>query len=436
MKFTSESSNRRPLLSGPYHSAPWRPGPAILQKYDSESGQTYSELEVRPNRHKYSDWIGEPKTPGMVQKPPPNENGARSLAGMARIKVATQFRNLTSEHFATVPWSMARRVWDQLLSMRAESFHAWRTLAAAYPGPEEFGAREYRYLLDIKQPLVPITTYFNEITSKETKWFSCLRISPKEMAASSLMSIHTITNLAVLDLSDGQVTIDNEVSKFDERFLRSWAELARSREAFQHLRVILFGWQEHLSDWIFKYTDCFPSLCHIIITDCPRMHQKNRAMWELTSQAAGWEAMHAKKSAKSLRPIIGNQDFAFGSISGCYYDSMELFSQLVHNRRPNLADSRPLLELWIGNPRQWSHIVDDFPSTRTIFLENIKRQNWKATEGPSTGGDREPAKRMRNQEQAAPEAASPPSKRGSRARPAMKSHGKNVLADMLNEFKT
>ncbi|OAP58994.1 hypothetical protein AYL99_06291 [Fonsecaea erecta] len=355
---------------------------------------------------------------------------------MARTKVAIQFRNLTPEHFATVPWSIAQKVWDQLLSMRAESFHAWRTLATAYPSSEEFGRREYRYLLDIKQLAMPITDYFNGITSKELMWLSCLRISPKQMATSSLVSIHTITNLAVLDLSDGQVTIDNEVSKFDERVLRSWAELARSGEAFQHLRVILFGWQEHLSDWIFKYADWFPSLCHIIITDCPRMHQRNRALWEPTAQASGWEARHAKKSAKSLRPIIGNQDFAFGAISGCYYDSLELYSQLSHNGWPGLTDSRPLLEAWIGNPRHWSHIVDDFPSTRTIFLENIKTHGRKAGDGRSTSSsDHEPAKRVRNQEQATSEAASPPRKRGPRARHAMKSNEKNVT-DMLKEFST
>ncbi|KIY02629.1 uncharacterized protein Z520_01094 [Fonsecaea multimorphosa CBS 102226] len=436
MKSKSESSYRRPFRSGPYGSAQNRPVPTIVQKFDAESGQVYSEVEVRPNRNKYSDWIGEPKTPGLVKKPRPNPNGARSLAAMARTKVATEFRNLTPEHFATVPWPIAQKVWDQLLSMRAESFHAWKTLATAYTSPEEFARREYRYLLEIKQVGVPITEYFNGITSEELKWLTCLRVSPKQMATSSLVSIHTITNLAVLDLSDGQVTIDNEASKFDERVLRSWAELARSGQAFQHLRVVLYGWQEHLADWIFKYADCFPSLCHIIITDCPRMHQKNRGLWEPTAQAAGWEARHAKKSAKSLRPIIGDKDFAFGSVSGCYYDSSELYSQIAHNRRPSLADCRPVLEAWIGNPRPWSHIVDDFPSTRTIFLENIKTQSWKAKDGSSTSSsNRETAKRVRNQEQGTPGATSPPPKRGSRARPAMKSNGRNVT-DMLNEFTT
>ncbi|KIW28509.1 uncharacterized protein PV07_08168 [Cladophialophora immunda] len=436
MQSISKRTDRRPFLPGPYGPVSHRPSAAIVQKFDSESGQVYSEVEVRPHRNKYSDWIGKPRTAGVFKKPPANPTGARSLAAMSRIKVVTQFRNLTPEHFATVPWSIAQKVWDQTLSMRAESFHAWRTLATAYPSPEEFGRHEYRYLLDIKFLDMPVTDYFNGLTSKELKWLTCLRISSKEMATSSLVSVHTITNLAVLDLSDGQATIDNGVSKFDERVLRSWAELARSGETFQHLRVIMFGWQEHLSDWIFKYADCFPSLCHIIVTDCPRMHQKNRGLWEPTAQAAGWEARHAKKSAKSLRPIIGDRDFAFGSISGCYYDSLELFSQLVHNRRPSLTDKRPLLEVWMGGPRQWSHIVDDFPSTRTIFLENIKTQSWKAQEWPSTtNSNGDPAKRARNQEPATPGSASPPPKRGSRAKPTAKASGKNVT-DMLNEFAT
>ena len=327
--------------------------------------------------------------------------------------------------------------WADMLTSghrRRESFHAWRTLAAAYPSAEEFGRPEYRYLLDIKQLSLPLLAYFNGIRSAEPSWLTCLRISPKQILTTDLVAIHTITNLAVLDLSDGQVTIDNLVTKFDERVMRAWAELARSGQAFQHLRVMLFGWQETLSDWIFKYMDCFPSLCHIIVTDCPRVHQRNRNVWEPISQTAGWEARHAKRSAKSLRPIIGNEDFYFGSISGCYYDSMELFSKLAHNKRPNLTQRLPVLEVWLGTPRRWSHIVDEFPSNRTVFFENMKTGSWRALEGSLAGGNGE-QKRARNPVRADSEAASPPPKRGPQSRPAIRSSGKN-LTDLLQEFRT
>lgn len=214
--------------------------------------------------------------------------------------------------------------------------------------------------MEIKLLALPVSDYFRNLDSTSLNWLVCLRASPKQLKVTDLVAVHKINNLAVLDLSDGQISYDNDNSQFDERIMRSWAELAASGQAFQHLRVMMFGWQEHLSEWIFKYTDCFPSLCHIIITDCPGMHQKNRNIWEPISQAAGWNAQRGKRSAKILRPILENKDFYFGSISGFYYDSMELCDQLVHKKRPSLKARLPILEVWMQSPRRWSHIVDDF----------------------------------------------------------------------------
>ena len=318
---------------------------------------------------------------------------------------------------------------------RRESFYSWRVLASAYATAQEFGKPDYRHLLDIKQSSRPALEYFNGIRSAENKWLTCLRASPKQLSTTDLIALHTISNLAVLDLSDGQVTVDIEISRFDERVMRTWAELARSRQAFQHLRVLLLGWQEHLADWIFKYADSFPSLCHIIATDCLRIHQRNRHVWESISQAAGWEARHAKRSAKSLRPIIGNEDFYVGSVSGCYYDSMELFSKLAHRQRPTLAQRLPILEVWLGTPRQWSHIVDDFPSHRTVFFENAKVGDQKALGKDLAITNREQSKRVRDRQQPGSATASPPAKRGPQSRPNMKTKGKN-LSDLLEDFRT
>lgn len=203
--------------------------------------------------------------------------------------------------------------------------------------------------------------YYKGVTSKDTKWLTCLRVSPKRLSTQDLVSIHTITNIAVLDLSDVGNEYSDIGSTFNERVMMTWAQLAASGQAFQNLRVMLFGWQQQLNHWIFNYTHHFPSLCHIILTDCPKMHQKNRGEWEHISQAAGWDARHAKRSAKSLRPIVKSEDFAFGSVSECYYESQELFSELAHNKRPSLMRTLPILEVWLSTPRQWTHIIDDFP---------------------------------------------------------------------------
>jgi hypothetical protein len=250
------------------------------------------------------------------------------------------------------------------------------------------------------------------------------------VTVTDLVAVHKINNLTVLDLSDGQISIDHQFSNFDERVMRSWAELARSGEAFQHLRVMMFGWQENLADWIFRYTAYFPSLCQLIVTDCPHMHQKNRNDWEKVSEPAGWEARHAKRSAKDLRPILSSPDFHFGSVSGCYYESMELFAGLTHPKRQSLLQRLPVLEMSLGTPRRWSHIVEDFPSTRTIIFDKVGSPPGTILANADASIPREACKRERRHEFAAQRTASPPLKRGPKARPI-----KTSMEDLLKDLQ-
>ena len=311
--------------------------------------------------------------------------------------------------------------------------------ANAYPHAEQFGQRQYRYFMELKQPHLSLLDYTTAITSPALNWLTCLRISPKQLTVSDLVSLHKITNLAVLDLSDGQVTIDNNHSTFDERVMRTWAELARSQEAFQHLRVLMFGWQENLADWIFQYVDRFPSLCQIIVTDCPQMHQKNRSEWGEVSRAVGWDGRHAKKSAKSLRPILNDPESHFGSISGCYYESMELFESVASEEvKSTIEDPMQLLEMCIGSPRLWTHVVEDFPSTRTIVFDKVNAERSARSMQPQelvNHSERDQSKRMRDSEAVSPTSSGyPPSKRGApTARTMRKKHEKSV-GDMLGEF--
>jgi hypothetical protein len=176
-----------------------------------------------------------------------------------------------------------------------------------------------------------------------------------------MVSVSDIANLALLDLSDGQVTIDTKVSLFNERVMRTWSELVKTAGAFGELQILLLGWQENVSPWLFQYLQHFPKLRYVVLTDCPLLHQKNRKEWEPKALLWGWEARHAKRSAKRLKPFLKEKDFHSGAVSGLLYpeEQMEI--------------ERPVLEMWLGNPRPWTHIVDDFPSTRTIFFERSTR---------------------------------------------------------------
>lgn len=252
------------------------------------------------------------------------------------------------------------------------------------------------------------------------------------MPVADVIRIANISNLAVLDLSDGNA---NEASGMavDERVFRTWSELA-GKGAFRYLRVLMLGWQEDISNWMFRYLDTFPSLCYILVTDSPRIHQRNRSSWEVQAAQHGWLARSAKQSAKSLRPLLDDKDFYFGAVSGCYYTNQELFDQLAPDKQSEDITRLPVLECWLGSPRIWTHVVEEYPGTRTVWFDNIKVHSPQLSQTQATNmQETQPHdnyKRSRGPETPTNELNSPPPKRTTAKR---KIKGRSVN-QLLAEF--
>lgn len=308
---------------------------------------------------------------------------------------------------------------------RSESLHAWRTFATAYP--DHFNGGRHRYLIEIKQPGLPLEDYYRGITSIDIKWFTCLRLAPRQVSVADVIRIANVKNLAVLDLSDGNATEASAVA-LDERVFKTWSELA-VKGAFKHLRVLMLGWQEDISSWIFKYLDTFPSLCHVLITDSLKIHQRSRSDWEVEAAKYGWLARSAKQGAKSLRPLLDDKSFYLGAVSGCYYNSQELFDQLATDKKPEVAGRLPVLECWLASPRLWTHVVDEYPGPRTVWFDNVKTKSAQVRNAHKPES-RDQNKRNRGAETPTEEFPSPPSERRNAKR---KAKGRSTT-ELLAEF--
>ena len=268
-------------------------------------------------------------------------------------------------------------------------------MAVAYP--HDFAGSEYRYKINFKQPALSVQEYLKGLDDKTHSWVLALRIACDRVETTDLMAIQAQGNLAVLDLSKSDVVLDTH-NPFNERIFRAWCEAAAADSAFSELRVLLFSWQEHLGSWIFKYVNAtnFPRLTHVVMTNCPLLNQSNRDEWESYATAAGWKAKRQKPSAKSLRPILFNNDFYYGALSGLYYESLTSEAANSIHSRPKTsqegakldksadetglnaeiddrikAGKRPIIECWMADPHPWTHIIDDFPGTRTIWFDRV-----------------------------------------------------------------
>jgi hypothetical protein len=225
--------------------------------------------------------------------------------------------------------------------------------------------------VEVKEPVLPIADYFKALDSTSLNWLISLRIAPQSLHRSDLVRIAHLQNIAVLDLSDN-ISMDNSGMQIDERIFKTWMEMSKDGKAFKHIRVLLMRGQADVSTWIFKYLDIFPSLCFLVLSDCRQIHQRNRADWIDQAESHGWEARHAKKSARSLKCLIDDKDFYLGAVSGCYYHSKESFDQLASKQKSKLLDRLPVAEVWIGKPKPWLHLIDEFPGTRTVWFDNTK----------------------------------------------------------------
>lgn len=297
---------------------------------------------------------------------------------------------------------------------RGESFHAWRVLASSHG--DKFTEPKHRYFIELRRPPLPFTDYFTGITSRSLDWLVCVRISPKYVDKADLVKLANIPNLACLDLSDSRETIEISPSRFDERVLRAWSELALEKGAFKQLRALLFGWQP-VSTWIFKYLNSFSALRIVITTACPDFGQWNRKDWEPLATNVHWEARHAKNSVQTMRPIVNDEKFCHGAISSILY-------------RPEVArrmPPKPVLECWLTGPPPWENVVRDFPKvTQTVWLEK--------TEGaPAVSRDtmaKDQCKRLRDAEASTKGNRSPPPKRtNAQMRPTP-----TTAADLLADF--
>ena len=330
------------------------------------------------SRRQRSNWIGELQTPSLLKRPTVNsERGARRLFDMAKGSVARNMGGLTAEHFSDVPWPVAERVWQEMIEMyvcnrlsypiqlqfpltpansRSTSFHAWRVFAFSY-STHFTSAPSHRYRIELKQPPLPLPDYYAGLTSPTSAWLTALRIAPKRASASDLVRLASLPNLAVLDLSDGPLPLlgDADDSHFDERILRAWKEVGT---CFPRLRVLMLGWQGGVDRWIFPYLSIFPNLEVFVVTDCAKLHQKNRSYWEAAAGECGWTARHAKKSAKSLKPVLDDQTFYRGAVGGMLRNDGE-------------REKKPVMEAWLGSPRPWTHVVDDFPGLRTVWFDRV-----------------------------------------------------------------
>lgn len=122
---------------------------------------------------------------------------------------------------------------------------------------------------------MPPRDYFNLISSNDMFWGTLLSISTHHLNLSELTDIAKLANLTALELSSPPWRSIELVppSGLTDRVLRMWSELAASGDAFKHLRLLVLRSQTEVTERLFTYLNCFPSLVAVMIVGCPSLER-------------------------------------------------------------------------------------------------------------------------------------------------------------------
>lgn len=147
----------------------------------------------------------------------------------------------------------------------------------------------------------------------------------------------------------------------------------------------MLGWQEKVDVWIFDFLDDFPKLRLLIISRCRNFDHKNHRDWEDDAWSHQWTFMPSKRGVKYLRTLLDDKSFYKGKIANMHHESGR--DSIDSDPSLSTAPDVPLLEVWLGTPRPWVHIMDEYAGTGTIFFRK-KRQERNGSARNSSHANR------------------------------------------------
>ncbi len=49
---------------------------------------------------------------------------------------------------------------------------------------------------------------------------------------------------------------------------------------------------------------------------------------------------------------------------------------MAKKKKSNITECLPIVEVWVGKPKPWLHLIEEFPGTRTVWFDNVKTKEY------------------------------------------------------------
>ncbi|KAJ5083629.1 hypothetical protein N7456_013056 [Penicillium angulare] len=343
-------------------------------------------------------WNHESPFPPLLWESTPPERGSRSLRSTAIKGLLKDQSALSPETFTTVPWIIAKDLWDRLQRCHKQTLYMWKIMFRE-------GTPYYRLIAEkCKQP---IRQYFDLMNNNECLWRSVLSFSSDFADVTDLVALSNIKNIVALEINqhirfnqrriDKSIQSDQSSSDFLRReglrdgVVRGWMEMAQKNEAFQHLRILRLHNQKILSPHSLLLLERLPQLHIIILCGCDlfteamglcppnKRHQFKLEGW--IARRLDWTKKGDIRDTEMLQPLLDLYNSSLKMGYRCFDQCTEEGDPLP----PSLQSSLPVMEFEIPAAdaiSQWKY-EEKFPAKSIVILVKPSKQSLLERKRPT-----------------------------------------------------
>ncbi|KAJ5122597.1 hypothetical protein N7448_003731 [Penicillium atrosanguineum] len=198
--------------------------------------------------------------------------GAPSLKHSAMKCILSDQSLLKREHFAHVPWPLAKYLWECLGKCQKQTMHMWKIMADTYP--QQFHKTSPEYCLRIDSPKEPVKCYIDLLNSDIGSWQAMLAISSTHATTADLVAIGNLKNLVAMDIyPTNRIPKPEDIDEgrgqgLDDRILRTWLEVAETTGSLQQLRFLRLVNQPRVTIQALELLAKLPNLQHVALMGC------------------------------------------------------------------------------------------------------------------------------------------------------------------------
>ncbi|KAI0836177.1 hypothetical protein F5Y06DRAFT_111174 [Hypoxylon sp. FL0890] len=282
-------------------------------RYDSETGQAYSQWSEEPIRRSQTDWYREQPLQPTRGQSGRGVKGPRSLVDICVEVIAQHLSTCEVEDFDNVPPHLTYRICEYMdkvhFSISLQSFKIfanhlsqdqWESVRL-----RQMPAMFFKSRYTVERLAGPLSLYTNPLISASFDFIVRLTLAGKDLSVSThdLLGLTKLKNLGVLEIvHPGPSEEAPNFPRVNDAVIREWA---REPGSFPVLRVLRIWGEDFTTNKSIQYLSSFPSLAIYDVAG-RKSDWSSQNSRDQSGEAFGWSSYGGNSPAGVLLSLSDN----------------------------------------------------------------------------------------------------------------------------------